>query len=117
MSPAVLLRLAASLFTSVSLSLVASASAVSTSTVVVAARSVVVAAAVVVVVAHLSLKIGDCRHECLHLFEHAFLLCRAHHFLFDLLLHMLFCAQAFNDLVDNGGGICLAVETEAGNWW
>ena len=108
-SLAVLLRLSANLFTSASLS-----AAVSASSVVVSARLLVVAAVVaaVVVVAHLSLKIGDCCHERLHLFEHAFLLCRVRHFLSDLLLHTLLCAQAFDDLVDNGGGLGLAVEAQ-----
>ena len=41
-----------------------------------------------------------------------FPLCCVRHFLFDLLLHTLLCAQAFDDLVNHGGGIGLAVEAQ-----
>ena len=51
--------------------------------------------------------------DWLHLLYHVLLLlgCICH-FLLDFLLHLLFDAQAFDDLVDNGGSVGLVMESE-----
>jgi hypothetical protein len=93
----------------VSVVAVAAAVAVAVAVAIVVAVAVVVA---VVVVGYLGLKVGDGCQERLHLFYHAFLLgCVCHFLLLELMLHV-FGAQTFDDLVDDGGGIRLVVETD-----
>ena len=78
------------------------------------------------VVIDLGLKRGDGGHKGLHLFHHTLVLLGGISYFTELLLHLLFgdgfgahgClgvairGQSFDDLVDDGGGICLSVETE-----
>ena len=73
----------------------------------------------------LGLERGDGWHKGLHLLHHTLLLGGIGHFA-EMLLHLLFgdgfstcgccgvvmCGQSFDDLVNDGGGVCLAVEAE-----
>jgi hypothetical protein len=79
----------------------------------VSSSSVVVSTCLVVVVIYLGLEVGDGWHKrLLHLLHHTLLLGCICHFLLDFLLDLLFGAQAFEDLVDDGGGVSLAMEAE-----
>ena len=97
------------------------------------ASSSIVASVCLAVVIDLGLKCGDGGHKGLHLFHHTLVLLGGISHFTELLLHLLFgdgfgahgClgvatrGQSLDDLVDDGDGVCLPVETEGigGDGW
>ena len=90
------------------------------------ASSSIIASACLAVVVDLGLERGDGGHKGLHLLHHTLVMLGGSSHFAELLLHLLFgdgfsahgyCGvvmrgRSFDDLVDDGGGVCLSVETE-----